>query len=399
MIFIKTPSIVDLYSVNPMLIGGSTDTDLSTENLRCDCVVLDGATLSELFRLSNFFDDNGEVYFNISKLIDLGFDIPDRTTISTFMTDQATDGVVKYKIKLEEYYGADLSAPQDEANSEFFYAMKGGIDPIRFRNYDFYDDYLSNRWFLTHQPRTKLVHKEHPEWLYIPTLKYYASGVENGLILTIYFDDGTETTLDYPNSSYNSLRGDKHFVPVGYTQLALETYEVVDKTIIKWKVEFKHTESFIVPPDPPVKDTLTEDFIFELDFSNQSWDVRYFLFENSLGGMDVVATRGKAKEKANFSRQISSHAEGLTPTLHQHRENNFNVQSQEETSVNIGWLDLDQRIWLQDLFLSGNVWEIDIPNQLFIPVRLTSSNFQISEDDNPLQSVSFSFVYSTKKGL
>jgi len=257
------------------------------------------------------------------------------------------------------------------------------------------------------QPRTKTVTREQPEWLYYPVWDdTNADVLIHRLAVTMAFSDGTTQGVIVPPASspgdysFTAEKGELIYFTVGFTQMQLAEYEDDDKFILSYKVKL-NTYSIANSPDPQIGTLIysSEEIEYLIDHQDRSWETRYFLFQNNLGGMDTICTRGKAeiKSKQNRSSRTVTETRNLAYSRHPRRENQ--PSSVTEVKVNIGWLNREEREWIEDLALSKNVWEIKtgVRTSEFIPIIITSENLDIHQDDDSLQSSSFTYEYAEKQ--
>lgn len=403
MTIIEKPTEFALFGINPRwLVVERTDAEAK------EVVVImnrwEGNAWLPIATLVNFYGDLDTVEFNLSKLLLLEYDLPSNGTIKTQGNGECNWMIEKYQVLLEEH--GDTGVFEEFEG----YAISGGRNVLENRRYDFYSDFYTKKKFLTLQPRQKRVSKSQPEWLYYPIMQ-----AEDGDFLihrvgaTIQFSDGSTAYTLIPAAqgnvgaySFAAQKGKVVFFTTGFYQLSLSDFETADKFVLSWKIRVSSYAIDGNSPNPQIGDLrfTSEEFEYILDDDDASWGFRYFIFENPYGGMDTLCTRGKAEIKSSQDRssRMVTETRNLEYSRHPRRANR--PTATQEVQVNIGWLNRSDRVWVEDLMLSKNVWEIEIDGNRggdFTPILITSKNVDIHQDDESLQSSSFTYEYAEKQ--
>lgn len=394
--FIQEPGYMDLFGINPRWIGVQRNGN-SADKVKLTVSKSIGALQYELIGIITNYYNNSEVYFNIGHLMPLEYDLPNTNSIQNFEVKKMEQGVSLYKVDAVEYTG-------DTAGTSLMflkYALHGGRDVITNRTYNFFDDFATNQKFLTLQPREKLITTEQPEWLYYPLIYPEASNtLHYWLKIKLHFSDDTDTTITkliVPNSeTFTGVKGEVVILPTGYDQLNLSSYENANKYIMQYEVYVEAYRVF-TPVGATVGEWVlqhtTEHFTYVMDYDLQSWKKRYFLFRNSLGGMDTLCTRGKASIEAAQKKKHYAIQQTHEMPISLHPMRTLPIKNQKRTKINIGYLERPQREWLEDFAGSDLHWEIDVEAAQFLPIQITSAKINIHEDDQPLQDAEFTFQY------
>lgn len=390
MILIEKPSEFDLFGINPRWLIVERDNP-DGHLVRMILHRWDGQEFVEVVTLSNFYGDQERITFNMSKLLDLEYDLPSTGSVTGFEYDFAINSMVKYAAILKEF---DSEGNEIQQIAEEQFALNGGRSALENRRYDFYEDHSQSHKFLTLQPREKPVQKNQPEWLYYPIME--GDGLSHRVRAVLNFSDGTgdiitiapSGTLEY---TFEADKGKLVWLATGFNQLGLEQYETPDKLILSYQILVTSYQNFSLVQQ-------SEQMSYKVNFEDASWEYRYFLFENNIGGMDTLCTRGKAEIKGKYDRSSRTVTETPNKAYARHPQRANRPTGKQEVKVNVGWIERPEREWLEDLMLSQNVWEIQIGQRdsEFIPILITSDNLDIHQDDESLQSSSFTYEYAKK---
>lgn len=215
--------------------------------------------------------------------------------------------------------------------------------------------------FLTWQPQVKPVTYYSPEWL-----TYYA--VETCRIkLKAYFEDGTssETTLSSPSAGTCYTLNLQYGVVSGKFSGKRPTYYDV------W-VESTGGQRL----------TYVQRYIGS---QRRSEDENWYLFENSLGGMDSLRAYGSLDDAPEYEHNVSQ----LDGVLTEYR-----VDTNRKYTRNTGYLTPQESAWLQDMFSSRQKYAYTASG--YYKIVFTASDGGRSSTDLPS---SYSFTYQFAEDL
>ena len=215
--------------------------------------------------------------------------------------------------------------------------------------------------FLTWQPQVKPVTYYSPEWL-----TYYA--VETCRIkLKAYFEDGTssETTLSSPSAGTCYTLNLQYGVVSGKFSGKLPTYYDV------W-VESTGGQRL----------TYVQRYIGS---QRRSEDENWYLFENSLGGLDSLRAYGSLDDAPEYEHNVSQ----LDGVLTEYR-----VDTSRKYTRNTGYLTPQESAWLQDMFSSRQKYAYTASG--YYKIVFTASDGGRSSTDLPS---SYSFTYQFAEDL
>ena len=215
--------------------------------------------------------------------------------------------------------------------------------------------------FLTWQPQVKPVTYYSPEWL-----TYYA--VETCRIkLKAYFEDGTssETTLSTPSAGTCYTLNLQYGVVSGKFSGKRPTYYDV------W-VESTGGQRL----------TYVQRYIGS---QRRSEDENWYLFENSLGGLDSLRAYGSLDDAPEYEHNVSQ----LDGVLTEYR-----VDTNRKYTRNTGYLTPQESAWLQDMFSSRQKYAYTASG--YYKIVFTASDGGRSSTDLPS---SYSFTYQFAEDL
>jgi hypothetical protein len=183
------------------------------------------------------------------------------------------------------------------------YLVKGGLDFREAGLGTWFSGYQAARLpFFTHEPDRKKVLPDQPEHLYwqVPG----ASVDKVYLLVRVHFDDGTSsefTAATIPDVRWFEL----YCLPVGFAQLGLALFEAAAR-VSSWQV-------FVLDQDgAPASEVRT--FVLDRRPAPQR---RYFLYANSLGGVNTLCVRGDARQELASTTRSGERAlaAGYDPAL------------------------------------------------------------------------------------
>jgi hypothetical protein len=111
---------------------------------------------------------------------------------------------------------------------------------------------------------------------------------------------------------------------------------------------------------------------------------QYFVFENSLGGLDTLRCTGEIRYVPEFNRETA---------LMGDTEQTFFAEKKNIRTQNTGWLTKYDTAWLHDFFMSKKIWLLE--NDKLNPVVIDEITAETSSKEN-LRSFEFKFRPSEK---
>jgi hypothetical protein len=246
-------------------------------------------------------------------------------------------------------------------------------------------EWVDGHNFLTKQPRTKKVSDIQPERLYYCLSQNLLSP---NLVVRceVTFQNGLSAQAD-PGWTISAETGDVVEIPAGYQALNLSAAGQVTA----WKLWLEEQTSGL-----PVSEYMS----YELDCYCSPLD-RYFLFENTLGGYDVLKTRGNAKRSLLLSAVTAQRPDDAS-SFSEYRQGYHTAASyRNETEQATGFLSVDEKAWMVDLLMSEDAYRLEYQSSISsrgagnmeaLPILIQKNNVAFQDDAELLERQSFNYV-------
>lgn len=250
-----------------------------------------------------------------------------------------------------------FTAEIDELDDVVFSVIRSGVEKLA----DTPINFLAANW-LTWQPQTKQTGYYQPEWL-----TYYAP-VAGVVKVKYYLSNDTSTTLTLHNISAN--------------------------TCYSYNMQFAHIMSLQAGDKYGYFDVWVEDtlgvrltYIQRYIYKEAEADDEYFVFENSLGGLDTAVMTGASA----FIPEVE-HIEGLYNEESEQLKGSLTRLYTKDT----GFKSKTEAAWLWDFFASVNKYKVQDGSLVKITVR--ESDIQDSTEED-LKAFTFKYRLSVDQGL
>lgn len=337
-------------------------------------------------------DVNNRVKFNLKSIIQalgapaspFGADIP---TFNQNTISEATRCIKEWFIWLDDYNASGSHVSNHPIVG--LKAVLAGISFEKFTTANAYTSFIGTgstlRKFLTNRSLTKKIFRNQQEFLYyLHTDAYFGAGISMSLKVKMYWTDGStplEITLFNPVIEVAKIS----IIPTGFTQLNLASHEVANGKIISKYEVYLHSTT-------PSAGNVTSIYTYEVEQAVCNTDSRYFLFLNSLGGMDTLYCRvideyQVAIESAQAERFLQ---DGYSVTDGQFFE--FEKKATRKFKCQTGLVTKAERVYMREFFLSTKV--LEIASNQYLPVRITNSSIQLHKGEADLQSITFDYEYA-----
>jgi len=196
--------------------------------------------------------------------------VPD---IPVFGTGDPFDAELTHKSFYLKYALQTNGATGKFETTDIFQSYYGGLDYHAYPGNSFFEDLKTNQCFLTWQKSPKRASQVQHEYLSYIFCDPSVTGAQ--LEVDIVLEGGVNDNFKMPLQSVDQWC--KKFFPAGYTQLGLcERYEGVTIPVCEWTVRLLDQDGNVISKD------------FTYKFACHEKGERYFIFENSLGGLDTV---------------------------------------------------------------------------------------------------------------
>jgi len=260
--------------------------------------------------------------------------------------------------------------------SDFEYVIRGGIKEEHLREWEgqLFSEYFGpNRRFLTWNP-TVMVLPEQPNYLcFLTNMKPTPTVLT--LRLYRYYDDGSEDSTALSVMAIGDVQYMTTYnVPVGAKQLGITE---LTKKVVKYVVWLNNQDGEI----------LSELKTYVIDWRYYR-EQRYVLFRNSLGAYDSLGLTGDFSVSVNMSRDESERYKPYLSLPSFSEVEVSKVTGSREIRINTGWLNKNERDWLEELALSEDIFLVT--DRAYIPLVIQDSSY-ISEDSTE-RAIGRSFV-------
>jgi hypothetical protein len=264
------------------------------------------------------------------------------------------------------------------------YVFRGGIGPLDYQDFGrtFFTRHTEGRKFLTYKPDSCLIRTDQPEFLaYLTNFSPVPS--ELRLRVEVTFQDGSHSTFT-ALSLVGITAMTVYSIPVGMIALGLNAQPKLVQLYRLW-VSNQQDER------------LSEVRSYRVDRTAVR-QVRYILFENSLGAFDTLAMTGDGTETLKVVRQYADRFTGYD-YLATAREQIINrVTGERELSVAFGYPNQNAnqlREWWQEIYFSEQV--LLFTDRRAIPLTPLSDTYVPHDDYEPLVGRSMTFRYTNEE--
>lgn len=234
-------------------------------------------------------------------------------------------------------------------------------------NFSLYKDIIDRKFFLTLQPRQKLISVNQPERLFF----IHASNHDSEELLYL------KARIIYTNrqslistGSFDNRVTDVLEIKTDYFSLNLNTFDSDSDPIIEYSVWLEDSLNSVI----------SEEFTYIIDrrvFNNE----RFIIFRNRLGGYDCVRCFGNKSIDFEFEHTIAN------SVLHYQKTS---TDATEIHKLNTGYISVDANKYIQEIFESQEVYEID--NDTFYFIILKNDKTEAFADDKFIYNQTFEYI-------
>lgn len=340
--------------------------------------ILEGATFENIAEDEMPVDAQGQAEFDIHSLfadrIISSFEYPESSATLAILRENHCRA---YRIRYFEKYGSVITAKKI-ITSDTFYGLFGGASFLQQALYNeqgssYWDKLIYNNYFLTWQPKTKYIDRYQMEKLFF-LLQTEISWLS--LKARTTYQDGSIITTNIITIA-DPVQYQVYEFILTLEKLRLAGYD--DQSIVKYEVWLQDGSSNI----------LTEIRTFVLDYSSHQ-TLRYFFFQNSVGGWDTLRITGQQEDGIELSRKEVTKILGADFTGKDHQREYSGVREQKTYKTNTGWKTKEELSWIRDFLLSRKAYQIS--DRKLIPILLISSKLIQNRDNEDLYSISFEYA-------
>ena len=373
------------FSLNPILLhldagDAYRQNPASKPNLSFVCdVYIEPEYMSENFvriggPLEQPADRNGRTRFEVQALLDTYLQEHLPAPGQRFVT-RADSLFKRFYLRSRERFGSPVQdGPQQVQQRN--YVVLGGLDFFEYPARTWFSSYqVSAKPFLTWQPNDKLVHVDQPEYLYFMADSFSLASFK--MRVRVACTDGSAEEFDTA-TYFNPRRYEIFCLPVGYDVLLLRRFESATRRVLSWSVKVINTNG--VPQ--------TEERRYRLDYRYYP-QKRYFLYTNSLGGVNTLACTGDATGKMTSVQEEAERGPnpGYNPLL-----SDTVVLDRSATmvlNVSTGLLTRADMIHLQEFVLSRRVTMVR--DGFYWPGKVKPKELEAINDADTTRSFTFDF--------
>ncbi len=298
---------------------------------------------------------------------------------------EATGHMARYDIALYDVFGAPpVQSPLSKTTNRII--VRGGS---RVENYTLWENFLTD--FLVGDQNgvlhnTTVRYATPIQELYT----YWLNGWGNDsfqLFYTIAFNDGTPAAT-FLVDTFTAALHTVQILPCGIRNTeVMEQLEIMDKTIddvasIFFGLRTQFTGALVAN-------------IGVIYPEESKYGEKYFLFENSYSGAEVVRLTGTHSEGIEVSKEVYRKLD--IPERHWKRRKiaSRKLHYRQVYKCSTGLRTWEQMLNLIDLVLSENVWEIDYTTSVRIPIEIEPGTFTLRQFNRDGQHFfGFSFEYA-----
>lgn len=322
---------------------------------------------------------NGVSTLDISDSLN-SFVTPDEPVMAT-MKQICANSVRRYYFKYGEIFGDD-PAIQRVFQSAYYYIARGGLklSDTLVRNIvsqlNPYPGDFTQSLFMRQGSKNIMVTPAQPEWLTWLNL----TGAQQNILLEITLNntDGSQLVITSVIAQVNPYQRVQY--QTGYTQLNLANAQAAGKVISYYAVRVKAGNNYF-----------TAAYNYVVDYRYWEW-ARYFVYENSLGAYQTLATVGKGqtefdRAKDDAQRSVDQRTAALTGSYLE-----CNILLQDKGTVAIGYERSNPRsnLLLRSFFGSEKKYLFQYGNLL--PIGLTATNVKDQPDGENVYASSFEYI-------
>lgn len=371
------------FSRNPVLVNCMSANALQA-NFRFELEIflkeINGSAYESLVTLKGVPDATGSYIFNIQKILH-AFLAPDLPAFNQNYISKGGQVFRTYKTKINEMFGFPVATVQSSVETAPELVLQGGMSFLDFPAHTFFQQNLEAEGnFMTIQPDGKLVQPGQQEYLYYYTVNQ--GYIQLFLHAEVVYDDGSTTQMN-PLSLVGATDS-MVILPVGFTQLGLAGINPA-KSVRKYSVFVSKSG------DPDSLNGKSKTRTYQVDYRYHK-HLRYFLYANSLGGMETLAATGKFEQMVEV---FTLEGESIVPPNYDAAATssfNYSTSYRDIYKANTGHIDVAQKKHLKEFIISENKYEIF--DGRFVKIRTKFSKEALAKDFRYVDALEFEYSYA-----
>ncbi len=330
-------------------------------------------------QLKNTPDTDGYMWFDISSILESECQaslaspaVPEWSDADTM----AGNNLRRYYIRFTEEYGTPV-VPQEWEYDDVRVCMNGGVSQTVFAGGDYLSGLDAAASLLTWMPDGRKIGMTQPEWL------------------AFYNFDTVERTVYVQMKWYTITNNDASTPASLLTPILLQPKEVallpVNPTIMGLAAEdnaYKYSVQVVYDDtgsNVPVSQWRT--YYIDRDYYHSE---RYVQYLNGFGVPDCWRCTGVWGKKLGVDRVIAERP--LLPGYNEYATEVFPFRQtwDHDLIYNTGFVKREEADTLQEMLIAGEVY--DVGPYGYIPLRLTSNSFAVTDTDEDLHAYKFTAV-------
>jgi hypothetical protein len=225
----------------------------------------------------------------------------------------------------------------------------------------------------------KEIRKDQDEFVYI----YSQGGAAVPVYFEIIYTDASSVST--PTSSVAMAEGKVSYVNIGYNAVNLDNIVDPTKTVQSIVAHFNINGS-------------DEIITYALDDHDTVYD-EYLLYENGIGGCEVVRCSGRHSINVDTKSDFVQKARGRGSNFKDGFAQKYNATGGEVWEMNTGYYNEQYIRHLGQMFLATKVWYIDKVRQKFVSVTIRNNGANLIDFENDLYAIPFTMKFDDRPSL
>jgi hypothetical protein len=324
----------------------------------------------------------GQVLFDIASILAANCRatrLEPLTPIFGTNTPELADNIRRYYFRYTEESGAPVVA-EEWSYSATKLAMDGGVSQALFAETDFFAGLTDDDSLLTWMPNNRKIGLEQPEFL--PWYNFNSVAVDAFLLVTWFDinDNATTEVVVFDGAPLTVRSKEVGLFPVSPTALGIDG----EANCYKYKVRVVE-ESGV----SGVYNYHSQEVTYYVDREYYESE-RYLQYINSFGVPDVWRCTGELGKRLKVDRNIMAKSLKAGYSQYDSDSAQYGRTIQNELVYRTGFMTADEAIAIQQLLISNDVYDVSAAG--YIPLRLLTDSFQVTETRQDLHSYQFSAV-------
>lgn len=304
---------------------------------------------------------------------------PDDGSMTSFDQGVLQNVSIELLVKIAEMFGEPAERPES-LTSFGPYVMIHGHTPYWFGlGLTAKDSLLHSYYDMKGTEAVKEIRKGQPEYVYI----YSHTGASVPIEVDLVYTDGTSTSA--AGGSVTCAAKKVSWVNVGWDAMTVDSIADPAKIVNSYTVKF----------------TLNGDehlITYALDDHETDYD-QYILYENGLGGCEVLRCSGRHRIGVEGSKQTVAMSRVRGKSYKDGFRHTYNAKGAEAWQMETGYQNQQYIRHLSQLFLAERVWYIDMVREKFVSVTIKESAAQLIDFENDLYNMGFTMIFDDRPSI